>query len=162
MSHPILPIYHREMCLQMMRDESIRNGLVIALVCALVQQLSGINNVFNFSTIFLAANGVGPDAVTTIAVLMNVGNVLITVLSVWLMDRAGRRALLLGSASAMVLSVLTPHPCTPSSHPILTPHPHTPSLHPILTPHSYTPSLHPILTPHSYIPLLHPSLTPHP
>ena len=42
---------------------------------------------FNFSSTFLAQNGIAASTVTAIAVLMNVGNVLVTLLSVWLMDR---------------------------------------------------------------------------
>ena len=91
---------------QMLRDTTIRNGLTITVVCAVAQQFSGINNAFNFSSAFLAQNGIGASTVTLIAVLMNVGNVLITLLSASLMDSAGRRPLLLGSAAGMVVSAL--------------------------------------------------------
>ena len=66
---------------QMLRDTTTRNGLTITVVCAVAQQFSGINNAFNFSSAFLAQNGIGASTVTLIAVLMNVGNVLITLLS---------------------------------------------------------------------------------
>jgi MFS family permease len=68
-------------------------------------QCSGINNIFNFSTIFLTANGLAPATVSLIAVLMNIGNVGITVLSVDLMDRAGRRFLLLLSIACMAATL---------------------------------------------------------
>jgi MFS family permease len=72
-----------------------------------VQQFSGINNAFNYSTVFLKANGMDESAIVLIAILMNVFNVLVTLLSVYLMDRAGRRLLLListiGMAAATVL-----------------------------------------------------------
>ena len=58
---------------------------------------------FNFSSVFLKANGMDDASVQLIAILMNVGNVLITLLSVFLMDRAGRRALLLISTVGMTL-----------------------------------------------------------
>ena len=48
--------------------------------------------VFNYSTIFLTSNGVDAATVVIISVLMNVGNVAITVVSVRLMDLSGRRA----------------------------------------------------------------------
>eukprot|EP00962_Isochrysis_galbana_P015901 scaffold4545_cov111-Isochrysis_galbana.AAC.19 len=69
-------------------------------------QFSGINNIFNFSTIFLTSNGIAASTVALIAVLMNIGNVGITVLSVELMDRSGRRFLLLASTVGMVVSLL--------------------------------------------------------
>ena len=83
----------------------LRAALLISVCCAMAQQFSGINNAFNFSSTFLAANGMGPSTVTLIAVLMNVGNVAITLLSAWLMDIAGRRSLLLYSTGAMVASI---------------------------------------------------------
>ena len=114
------------------RDVAQRKALLICGVCALIQQCSGINNAFNFSSTFLvtralhsiprstravalelwhiccgiphvlwlprrcgrcpprrvslpcarqAANGIAASTVTLIAVLMNVGNVGVTLLS---------------------------------------------------------------------------------
>tara|TARA_B110001452_G_scaffold182222_1_gene153060 strand:+ start:551 stop:1243 length:693 start_codon:yes stop_codon:yes gene_type:complete len=90
----------------MLRDRSTRAGLKICMTCMAAQQFCGINNAFNFSSTFLTQNGISAATVTAIAVLMNVGNVLVTLLSVWLMDRAGRRVLLLGSSVAMVAAIL--------------------------------------------------------
>jgi O-antigen/teichoic acid export membrane protein len=70
------------------------------------QQFSGINNAFNFSSTFLSQNGIDASTVTIVAVLMNVGNVLITVLSASLMDLAGRKPLILGSALGMSASIV--------------------------------------------------------
>ena len=68
----------------------------------MAQQFSGINNAINYSSIFLSANGLGSYTVTAIAILMNVGNVIITIVSAWLMDRAGRKPLFLASALSMI------------------------------------------------------------
>ena len=59
----------------MLRDRSTRAGLLICVTCMVVQQFSGINNAFNFSTPFLSANGIDAGTITIIAILMNVGNV---------------------------------------------------------------------------------------
>merc|ERR1719464_2675457 len=91
---------------QALRDRSIRKGLLICVCCAVAQQFSGINNAFNYSSTFLEQNGISVETVTLITVLMNVGNVLVTLLSTILMDRSGRRALLLASSVGMVLSIL--------------------------------------------------------
>lgn len=53
----------------------------------MMQQFSGINNAFNYSSIFLASNGVSDSIVTLSAIAMNVGNVLVVLLSTVLMDR---------------------------------------------------------------------------
>ena len=48
------------------------------------------------------ANGMSDEVVTWIAIAMNLGNVLIVLLSTVLMDRVGRRVLLLTSMISMV------------------------------------------------------------
>ena len=90
----------------LLRDTKLRPSLRITVACAMAQQFSGINNAFNFSSTFLSANGIAAPTVVLIAILMNVGNVFVTVLSAWLMDRAGRRALLLRSTVAMAASIV--------------------------------------------------------
>jgi len=99
----------------LLRDSQLRASLRITVACAMAQQFSGINNAFNFSSTFLSANGIDAATVTLIAVLMNIGNVFVTILSAWLMDRAGRRALLLRSTLAMSASIvaLTVALCNP-------------------------------------------------
>ena len=90
----------------LLRDRKLRPSLAITVVCAMAQQLSGINNAFNFSSTFLSQNGIGAETVSLVAVLMNVGNVFITILSAGLMDRAGRKPLLLASTLAMCAAIL--------------------------------------------------------
>ena len=55
---------------------------------------------------FFLSNGLSEDVVTYIAVAMNLGNVLVVLLSTCLMDRAGRRVLLLSSMAGMFLAVV--------------------------------------------------------
>lgn len=78
-----------------------RQPLSLVCVVMVVQQLSGINNAFNYGTSFLEGNGVEPGVVTAVTVLMNLTNVAVTCLAAWLMDRAGRRPLLIGSSLGM-------------------------------------------------------------
>lgn len=87
-------------------DPRVRPGLIICIVCTLGQQFSGINNAFNYSTTFLTANGIDPGTVMVIAVAMNVGNVIISLVSAVLMDRLGRTPLLTMSAAVMAVSVV--------------------------------------------------------
>jgi len=90
----------------LLRDRTVRRGLIICSVTAMVQQFSGINNVFNYSTAFLSQNGMSMDTITIITVLMNVGNVMAGLLSAYLMDSAGRRILLLSSSGFMVVGIV--------------------------------------------------------
>ena len=87
-------------------DRRMRHGIIICVVCAVAQQLSGINNAFNYSTDFLGRAGISAAAISQITVLMNIGNVLVTMLSVLLMDLMGRKVLLLGSSVAMTMAIL--------------------------------------------------------
>ena len=81
----------------LLADREVRWPLTVCMVLMALQQFSGINNAFNYSSTFLELNGLDPDVVTLIAVAMNVGNVLIVLVSSFFMDRLGRRPLLLMS-----------------------------------------------------------------
>jgi len=87
------------------RDPCILKACSISVACALAQQLSGINNAFNYSSTFLAQNGIAGETVTLIAVLMNLGNVVVTLVASNLMDRAGRKSLMLISCGGMIISI---------------------------------------------------------
>jgi len=87
------------------RDPCILRASSISVACALAQQFSGINNAFNYSSTFLSQNGIAGETVTLIAVLMNVGNVIVTLIASSLMDRTGRKSLMLISCGGMIISV---------------------------------------------------------
>lgn len=83
-------------------NPAVRRASYVALTLMLLQQLSGINNAFNFSSAFLQAHGLDEGACMLVAIGMNVANVIVTIASVLLMDSAGRRPLLLFSLVAMI------------------------------------------------------------
>jgi len=87
-------------------DPAMRRPLCVCITLMAAQQLSGINNAFNYSTTFFLQNGMSDEVVTWIAISMNVSNVLVVLLSTVLMDRVGRRPLLLTSIIAMGASTL--------------------------------------------------------
>ncbi|CAK8677591.1 unnamed protein product [Clavelina lepadiformis] len=96
---------------ELITNPSLYRPLIIAIVMQLSQQLSGINAVFYYSTdIFLEA-GIPPLYTGVATVGMGVVNVIMTLVSISLIERAGRRVLhLVGlggmCASAAVLAVL--------------------------------------------------------
>lgn len=92
--------------LELLRTPRWRSPLRFCVVTMAVQQFSGINNVFNYSSAFLNANGVNDGVVGAITVSMNVANVLVTCVAAWLIDRVGRRPLLLGSTVGMIVTIL--------------------------------------------------------
>eukprot|EP00052_Salpingoeca_macrocollata_P016541 m.133094 g.133094 ORF g.133094 m.133094 type:complete len:509 (+) comp20088_c0_seq4:154-1680(+) len=83
-------------------DRTLRLPLTIGIIAQLGQQLSGINATFYFSSsIFKDANVHNPNLVTTMVGLVNV---LMTAVTVRLMDRTGRRPLLLWGLVGMAFS----------------------------------------------------------
>ncbi|XP_013864997.1 solute carrier family 2, facilitated glucose transporter member 1 [Austrofundulus limnaeus] len=91
--------------LELFRSPLYRQPLLIAVMLQLSQQLSGINAVFYFSTRIFEKAGVEQPVYATIGT--GVVNTAFTVVSLFVVERAGRRSLhllgLLGMAGAAVL-----------------------------------------------------------
>lgn len=82
-----------------------RRSLLIILLLQLGQQLSGINAVIFYSTSIMTS--IFPQTADMITVYISLVNLVMTILSAFLMDRTGRRSLFLFSAcSMMVMSLL--------------------------------------------------------
>ncbi|KAM9482076.1 solute carrier family 2, facilitated glucose transporter member 1 [Clarias gariepinus] len=94
--------------LELFRSPIYRQPLIIAIVLQLSQQLSGINAVFYFSTSIFESAGVAQPVYATIGA--GVVNTAFTVVSLFLVERAGRRSLhlvgLLGMAVSAVLMTI--------------------------------------------------------
>ncbi|XP_065842759.1 solute carrier family 2, facilitated glucose transporter member 3-like [Oscarella lobularis] len=87
--------------LNLFRNPYLRYPLFINFGLQLSQQLSGINGVFYYSTKIFKHVGVASAAATT--TLVGVVLIIFTLFAVWLMDRSGRRTLLLYGLGSMVL-----------------------------------------------------------
>jgi len=64
-----------------------------------LQQLTGINFIFYYGTTFFKNSGISNPF--TITIITNVVNVVMTIPGIWLVDKAGRRSLLLTGAAVM-------------------------------------------------------------
>ncbi len=80
-------------------------ALFIGLIVAVAQQITGINAVFFFATTIFEKSGVGRDAAFAQAVWVGLINVVFTVLAMVLIDRLGRRPLLVGGLAGVVVSL---------------------------------------------------------
>jgi MFS family permease len=79
----------------------------IALAIAFFQQITGINAVFYYlPTIFSQAGG-GTNAAFKQAVIVGLVNLGMTFVAIWLIDKLGRKPLLVIGAAGMTLSLLT-------------------------------------------------------
>ncbi|XP_041649793.1 solute carrier family 2, facilitated glucose transporter member 1 [Cheilinus undulatus] len=91
--------------LELFRSQNYRQPIIIAIILQLSQQLSGINAVFYYSTGIFATAGVTQPIYATIGA--GVVNTVFTVVSLFLVERAGRRTLhLIGLAGMAVCALL--------------------------------------------------------
>ncbi|XP_042199596.1 solute carrier family 2, facilitated glucose transporter member 1 [Callorhinchus milii] len=93
---------------ELFRSPLYRQPLLIAVVLQLSQQLSGINAIFYYSTNIFAKAGVGQPVYATIG--SGIVNTAFTVVSLFVVERAGRRTLhligLAGMGSCAVLMTI--------------------------------------------------------
>ncbi|XP_049587601.1 solute carrier family 2, facilitated glucose transporter member 3 [Syngnathus scovelli] len=90
--------------LELFRSHNYRQPIIIAIVLQLSQQLSGINAVFYYSTGIFATAGVTQPIYATIGA--GVVNTVFTVVSLFLVEKAGRRTLHLIGLGGMAISAL--------------------------------------------------------
>lgn len=85
----------------------IRRALFIAIVLAVMQQWSGVNTVLFYGSIILQEKVGGHSASAAIGanVLIGAVNFLFTIVAIALIDRVGRKALLIFSSALMSLSL---------------------------------------------------------
>jgi MFS transporter, SP family, solute carrier family 2 (facilitated glucose transporter), member 3 len=88
---------------EMLTHPPLRSRLVSSLMLQMAQQLCGINAVFYYSTSFFEGVIDNPLAGTT---LVGAVNVVATYVALLLMDRCGRRSLILWSSGGMFLSCI--------------------------------------------------------
>ncbi|OZJ05528.1 hypothetical protein BZG36_01908 [Bifiguratus adelaidae] len=87
--------------IQFVRDQAYRRPLIILLTLHLAQQLSGINAIMFYSTTIMSEIVTANPALIT--VYISIVNVLMTILSAGLIERAGRRGLFLFSSGGMAI-----------------------------------------------------------
>ncbi|KAG7500027.1 solute carrier family 2, facilitated glucose transporter member 1-like [Solea senegalensis] len=89
---------------ELFRSASYRQPLLIAVMLQLSQQLSGINAVFYYSTGIFADAGVKQPIYATIGA--GIVNTIFTIVSLFLVEKAGRRTLHLLGLGGMAVSAL--------------------------------------------------------
>ncbi|XP_051921118.1 solute carrier family 2, facilitated glucose transporter member 3-like [Hippocampus zosterae] len=89
---------------ELFRSRNYRQIIIIAIVLQLSQQFSGINAVFYYSTGIFASAGVTQPIYATIGA--GVVNTVFTVVSLFLVEKAGRRTLHLIGLAGMAISAL--------------------------------------------------------
>ncbi len=83
----------------------IRAALAIAVVMAVLQQVTGINAVMYYAPKVFESAQVSPTQALAQTVAVQVVNLALTLVSLWLVDRVGRRPILLATSAAMGVSL---------------------------------------------------------
>lgn len=87
-------------------DPVVRPALIVGIGLAIFQQLTGINTVIYYAPTILLFAGLGSAAASILATAgIGVINVLLTIVSILLIDRVGRRPLLLIGLIGMIISL---------------------------------------------------------
>ncbi|MFN3940723.1 MAG: MFS transporter, partial [Chitinophagales bacterium] len=82
-----------------------RKVLVIGIVIAVLQQITGINSVFFYAPMIFEQSGIGTDAAFIQAILVGLTNLVFTILAILFIDRLGRRPLLIGGLFGIAVSM---------------------------------------------------------
>ena len=86
--------------------KSLRFILVVGLVIGVLQQITGINAVYFYATSIFKQTGVGTDAAFSSGVLLSSISVVFTFVAIYLIDKMGRRPLLLIGTAGVAVSLL--------------------------------------------------------
>jgi sugar porter (SP) family MFS transporter len=87
-------------------SKPMRLVLSIGLTVAILQQITGINSVFFYAPMIFEQSGIGTDASFMQAVLVGLTNLLFTVFAIALIDRIGRKPLLIFGVAGIALCMM--------------------------------------------------------
>jgi SP family arabinose:H+ symporter-like MFS transporter len=85
---------------------SLRFILVVGLIVGVLQQITGINAVYFYATSIFKQTGIGTDAAFSSGVLLSTISVIFTFVAIYLIDKMGRRPLLLIGTAGIAVSLL--------------------------------------------------------
>ena len=80
--------------------------LSVGLVIGVLQQIAGINAIYFYATSIFKQTGIGTDASFSSGVLLSTISVVFTFVAIYLIDRMGRRPLLLVGTAGIAISLL--------------------------------------------------------
>ena len=81
--------------------------LLIGISIAILQQITGINAVFFYAPMIFEQTGIGTDAAFLQAIAVGLTNLVFTLVAIWLIDKIGRKKLLVVGVAGIALSMLS-------------------------------------------------------
>ena len=85
---------------------SLRYIMIVGITLGVLQQVTGINAIYFYATSIFKQTGIGTDAAFSSGVLLSFTTVIFTLLAIYLIDRMGRRPLILAGMSGIAVSLL--------------------------------------------------------
>lgn len=85
---------------------ALRFIMIVGITLGILQQVTGINAIYFYATFIFKQTGIGTDAAFSSGVLLSFTTVVFTLLAIYLIDRMGRRPLLLVGMSGIAVSLL--------------------------------------------------------
>jgi len=86
---------------------ALRYIMGVGLLLGILQQVTGINAIYFYATSIFKQTGIGTDAAFSSGVLLSLTTVIFTLIAIYLVDRMGRRPLLLIGMTGIAISLLT-------------------------------------------------------
>ena len=86
---------------------ALRYIMGVGLLLGILQQVTGINAIYFYATSIFKQTGIGTDAAFSSGVLLSFTTVIFTLIAIYLVDRTGRRPLLLIGMTGIAISLLT-------------------------------------------------------
>jgi SP family arabinose:H+ symporter-like MFS transporter len=84
---------------------AMRLVLTIGIAIAILQQITGINSVFFYAPMIFEQTGIGRDASFMQAIIIGLTNLVFTVVAILVVDRFGRKPLLIFGVAGIVVSM---------------------------------------------------------
>ena len=81
----------------------LRIAMLVGVILAIFSQITGINAIIYYAPEIFKSIGFGTESALLQTVIIGLTNTIFTFVAIWLMDRAGRRKLLLWGVSGMVV-----------------------------------------------------------
>jgi MFS family permease len=86
---------------------SMRLVMIVGISIAILQQITGINAIFFYAPMIFEQTGLGTDAAFMQAILVGITNVVFTLIAIALIDKIGRKSLLLVGVSGIIVCMFS-------------------------------------------------------